>query len=224
MRVNANTAPARKHPATRAATIPARRTKMRPARGKRLAAESWIAAALDALGAGGIAAVRVEPLAATLSVTKGSFYWHFADRRALIEEMLKSWRDGRIAAIRAQAAGQDASQVAPAEILARLAALYTRRVHVKGLSIELAIRAFARNDRCAAAAVRAVDAERLRHVGALFVRMGWPAAQGKARAVLFYSYLFGQSLLDAAIVPASERDRAVANLMAPAQRRKKTEA
>ena len=178
-------------------------------RRKRLAAESWVAAALDALGVGGIEAVRVEPLAAALSVTKGSFYWHFADRRALIEAMLDSWQNGRIAAIREQVRGANA----PAAILDRLAALYTQRVHLKGLSIELAVRAFARSDKRAAGAVRAVDAERLRHVARQFVRLGFSPAQGRVRAVLFYSCLFGQSLFDAAGVPVSLRQQAIATLM-----------
>jgi AcrR family transcriptional regulator len=204
------TAPSRR-PTAKTATLRRRRSRAAPARAKRLAADTWIAAALDALGAGGIEAVRVEPLAASLSVTKGSFYGHFADRQALVEAMLAAWRQGRIAAIREQTTGQDA----PTVILGRLAALYTRRVHVKGLAIELAIRAYARSDRRAAAAVRAVDAERLRHVARLFVRLGWPQAEGKARAVLFYSYLFGQSLLDTATAPASLRDGAIAALIAP---------
>src|SRR4051794_41398282 len=44
--------------------------------------ERWEAAALDAFEAGGLRAVAVEPLARALGVTKGSFYWHFKDRRA----------------------------------------------------------------------------------------------------------------------------------------------
>jgi AcrR family transcriptional regulator len=201
-------------PTAETAASPRRRSKARPARRQRLAAEAWIDAALDTLADGGIAAVRVEPLAASLSVTKGSFYWHFADRRALIEAMLEAWRAGRIAAIREQAAGHEA----PAAVLARLAALYIGRVHIKGLAIELAIRAYARSDKRAAAVTRAVDAERLRHVGRLFVRLGWPQAEGKARAVLFYSSLFGQSLLDAAIVPAPVRNGAIAALITPPRR------
>jgi hypothetical protein len=39
----------------------------------RLSRERWIEAALDALADGGVAAVAVEPLAARLGVTKGSF-------------------------------------------------------------------------------------------------------------------------------------------------------
>src|SRR5438309_4738921 len=51
----------------------------------------WIEEGLRALAAGGPDAVRIEPLAKALGVTRGGFYWHFADRRALLEEMLDTW-------------------------------------------------------------------------------------------------------------------------------------
>src|SRR5260370_8174724 len=51
----------------------------------------WIEEGLRALAAGGPDAVRVEALAQALGVTKGGFYGHFADRRALLDEMLDSW-------------------------------------------------------------------------------------------------------------------------------------
>jgi AcrR family transcriptional regulator len=57
----------------------------------RLSAESWAAAALDALISGGVAAVAVEPLAVRLGATKGSFYWHFANRDALLAAALDLW-------------------------------------------------------------------------------------------------------------------------------------
>ena len=46
-----------------------------------------------ALLRGGPAAVRVEALARELKVTKGSFYWHFPDARALLEALLAEWED-----------------------------------------------------------------------------------------------------------------------------------
>src|SRR5213592_5257336 len=52
---------------------------------------SWIDEGLRALAAGGPDTVRIEPLAEALGVTKGGFYWHFDDRRALLEEMLNTW-------------------------------------------------------------------------------------------------------------------------------------
>lgn len=56
-----------------------------------LTAEAWAAAALDAIAAGGLDAVAVEPLARRLEVTKGSFYWHFPNREALLKAALRLW-------------------------------------------------------------------------------------------------------------------------------------
>jgi AcrR family transcriptional regulator len=176
----------------------------------RLDASAWVAAGFDALAAGGVDSVRVEPLAKALDITKGSFYWHFADRRALLDAMLDAWMEGRIAAIRQQAADRGA----PASVLRQLADLYTRHANIRGLAIELAIRSLARTDEAATRAVRSVDRARLYHVADLFTALGWPHAEARARAIVFYSYLFGQSLLDSKIVPPLEREHAIEALIA----------
>jgi AcrR family transcriptional regulator len=180
-------------------------------RAPRLDADAWIAAALDALAEGGVDAIRVEPLAKNLAVTKGSFYWHFADRRALIDATILHWMNGRIHAIQSQAIDRGP----PAVVLRRLARLYTRRANFKGLAIELAIRGFAQADAQAAEAIRKVDAERLEDVTRLFVGLGWGRADAEARGVLFYSFLFGQSLVDAKAVTAGARKIAIEALLAP---------
>jgi len=179
----------------------------------RLDAQAWIAAGFDALADAGIDAVRVEPLAKSLAITKGSFYWHFADRRALIDAMLSAWSEGRVAAIR-----QQTGRGEPAAVLRTLADLYTHHANLRGLAIELAIRSLARTDEQAAKAVRDVDRERLAHVGKLFAGLGWPRSEAQARAILFYSTLFGQSLLDGEAVPAAARDKAVHALIAAPER------
>ncbi|MDX1497759.1 MAG: TetR/AcrR family transcriptional regulator [Salinisphaeraceae bacterium] len=58
---------------------------------KTLSAEDWAHAALEAISRDGVNAVAVEPLARSLGVTKGSFYWHFANREALLEAALNLW-------------------------------------------------------------------------------------------------------------------------------------
>jgi AcrR family transcriptional regulator len=63
----------------------------RSERSGRLSAEDWAQAALDVLGEQGLAAVSVEPLARRLGVTKGSFYWHFPSREALLTAALERW-------------------------------------------------------------------------------------------------------------------------------------
>jgi len=57
----------------------------------RLSAADWEHAALDVLAASGLSAVAVESLARTLGVTKGSFYWHFPTREALIKAAIERW-------------------------------------------------------------------------------------------------------------------------------------
>ena len=51
----------------------------------------WARAAFRAIARGGVDAVAVEPIAAELGATKGSFYWHFKNRDALIEAALDEW-------------------------------------------------------------------------------------------------------------------------------------
>ena len=59
---------------------------------KSLNPEDWELATLDVIAHQGVGAVAVEPLAKALGVTKGSFYWHFTNRKDLIQSALKRWR------------------------------------------------------------------------------------------------------------------------------------
>ena len=61
----------------------------RAGRNSRLSAEDWAQAALDLIAEQGVGAVAVEPLARRLGVTKGSFYWHFPSRDALLQAALE---------------------------------------------------------------------------------------------------------------------------------------
>ena len=59
----------------------------------RLSREDWLDAAYARFRDGGISAVSVEAVARDLEATKGSFYWHFADRSALVDAVLTRWED-----------------------------------------------------------------------------------------------------------------------------------
>ncbi|MCZ7642308.1 MAG: TetR/AcrR family transcriptional regulator [Pseudorhodoplanes sp.] len=181
-------------------------------RPQRLEAADWIEAAQDALATGGVEAVRVEPLAKALAVTKGSFYWHFADRRALLDAVLDTWAQGRIAAIRQQVAtGRE-----PEATLRHLAELlYPPRQPAR--AVDRACHPRARPHRCGRRARRA--RRRSRNVSSWSAHC-LPASAGRQptrrRAPsLFYSFLFGESLLDARTVTAPARDNAVRALIAP---------
>jgi AcrR family transcriptional regulator len=56
-----------------------------------LSKADWTESALLALARDGLTGVAVEPLARRLNATKGSFYWHFANRAELIAATLELW-------------------------------------------------------------------------------------------------------------------------------------
>jgi AcrR family transcriptional regulator len=155
-------------------------------------ADTWIEAGLKELGHGGVEAVRIEVVAQRLGVTKGGFYRRFKDRRALLDAILETWERGRIAAIEKQAelGGADAR-----ERLRSLIRIYSERLNPEGMAIELAVRQWARADAAAAAAVASVDGTRLRIATQLYRELGLSAEDAQARALLFYSFIFGQSML-----------------------------
>ena len=57
----------------------------------RLSAADWEQGALDLIAEQGVAMLAVEALARRLGVTKGSFYWHFPTRDALLKAALERW-------------------------------------------------------------------------------------------------------------------------------------
>lgn len=64
----------------------------------RLTAQDWVDAASAVMAENGLEAVAVEPVARRLGATKGSFYWHFTDRAALLRAVVDRW-SGRTAEI-----------------------------------------------------------------------------------------------------------------------------
>ena len=154
--------------------------------------DMWIEAALKEIGQGGVERVLVEVLAARLGITKGGFYRRFKDRRALLDALLETWTRARIAAVEAQTALGDES---PRDRLKSVIRLYSERLNPEGMAIELAVRQWSRADQVALAAVASVDAARLKNVAQLYRELGLAPEEAQARAVLFYAFIFGQSLL-----------------------------
>ena len=56
-----------------------------------LSAGDWEQQALVLVAEKGIRAGAIESLAKRMGVTKGSFYWHFPNRDALLEQSLLRW-------------------------------------------------------------------------------------------------------------------------------------
>ena len=149
----------------------------------------WIEAAIDVLAEQGVQGMRIEALAKTCGVTKGSFYWHFRDRQDLFRAVLETWRIRDIDKQTVATSGQERAQ------LLHLIDVYGATRNRKGISIELAVREWARRDADAASVVEEVDNWRLECTRKLFVARGLSENEAKSRSLLLYAYVFGQSLM-----------------------------
>lgn len=154
----------------------------------RLSADDWVNAAVQQMADSGVHAVRVERLAQALGVSKGSFYWHFENRNALLTAMLKFWEDQGTKAIIAQV---DAQTELPRTRVRTLAELVFRSSSVE-LAFEIQVRAWATVEAQAQTVVHAVDKHRVSYVQRLLTQAKVPYP--RARAELFYSVLLGDML------------------------------
>lgn len=150
----------------------------------RLSADDWAQAALDALAEGGLAAVAVEPIAKRLGTTKGSFYWHFKDRAALVEAALARWEQRSTDDVIAEIA----IETDPAE---RLHRLFAQVIDYAATGrIELALLASADQESVAATLRRVAD-RRIEYVAELLRELGLTAGQARTRAVVAVSIYHG---------------------------------
>ncbi|WP_199521376.1 TetR/AcrR family transcriptional regulator [Jiangella anatolica] len=156
---------------------------------RRLSRDDWAEAALTAIAAGGLAAVAVEPLAARLHATKGSFYWHFANRDALLDAALARWEERTTTDVIGEITAMDGE---PAD---RLRRLITRVVGIAERdAVGPALLATAADERVAAALDRVTRA-RIGLIVALFEDAGFAPAAAHRRALLAYSAYLGHAEL-----------------------------
>ncbi len=155
--------------------------------------DAWIDGAMDVLADEGISGLRVEVLAKRLKVTKGSFYWHFQDRRDLLIGVLQVWKDGRIRDIIKQTRAEVGHE---AEQIHHIIDVYSAGRSRRGMLIELAVRDWARRDTEAAEVVAEVDDIRLRCARDLFLACGVSMDEASSRCMLLYAYVFGVSLMN----------------------------
>jgi AcrR family transcriptional regulator len=157
---------------------------------QRLGRDDWLDAAFDAVVDGGFDQLRVVALAQTLGVTRGSFYWHFADHADLVKVLLARWQQREIADdLRIQAESSDDPQ---ADLLRLLdLALARGGADLKNLRFELALRGLGRRDSGVAQMLVEVDAARMALFEAKFLRLTRDAKSATDLAALFYLAVTG---------------------------------
>jgi AcrR family transcriptional regulator len=168
----------------------------------RLDRNAWVRAALEAIADGGLAAVGVVPLAERLGVTKGSFYWHFPTREALIEAALADWEQSHTGAVIAEI------EAATSDPLEQLRLLFKRVSELAARDrIELALLATADHPTVRPALER-VTRRRLDFTARLFERLGFLRADAGRRALLAYTAYLGYAQLVHATPQALPRTQA----------------
>jgi AcrR family transcriptional regulator len=146
--------------------------------------------ATETLANQGVNAVRVEVLAKNLGVTKGSFYWHFKDRGALLAEVLRGWRSTATGRGEELAREQSADPRERLRILMQLA-IENTTIGAPGGKLEQSIREWASTSDAAADALREVDLRRLNILNEMYRDTGMKKAEAEAYGFLLYAFTIG---------------------------------
>lgn len=141
----------------------------------------WIGAALQCLVRDGIDAVQITRLSNVLNVTRGSFYWHFSDRRDLLDSVLEEWRAANLPVIEQQLAGAESLSAGVLEFFAIWEAS-----DQFSAEFDHAVRAWARLDPAVLDMVRKEDSQRIDAISSLFARFGFNDDEAKVRARVLY--------------------------------------
>jgi len=146
--------------------------------------DDWTAAALEVIAVEGVGGVKIESLANHLGITKGSFYWHFADRHDLIEGAMELWY-----------------RVATAEVIERLNRIDDPEQRLRALFAESfgdvvngpidALLVGQADDSLVGPTVARATAERLRFLTRTYRDLGLEPGRAVARARLAYAAYLG---------------------------------
>lgn len=142
----------------------------------RLSVDDWIQAGYAILAEDGLPALKIDRLCERLGVTKGSFYWHFADMAGYRSALIESWA-GQL--------GEEHPldhQIEDREPAQRLSLLMAALVSPRHWRLERAMREWARTDKTVAASVDAADRRVLRTVRKAFLDLGFDPDEADLRA------------------------------------------
>lgn len=166
--------------------------------------EKWVDQGLRALADGGVSAVRVEALARALGVTKGGFYGYFADRGALLTEMLDTWERISVDDVLDRIAREGGDALHQVRLAGRLTFSGDRV-----LPMDLAIRDWARSDPDVAERLRRVDNRRMQLLRDAISHFCTDSDEVEARCMLAFCLALGSNLI-AADHPGRNRHEVVA--------------
>lgn len=164
---------------------------------RRLSSQDWVREAIKVLLSRGVDEVKVDRLAKSLQITRGSFYWHFKSREELLERVLEFW-DTRHEAFLEEWASEVDGQ--PGLRLWKLMNLWVRRdKRVYFPEWQAALQAWAKKSPEVAAMYRRQERAQVEALTRMFAKLGYDDVEAPTRgriAHLFFEshgYFVGQT-------------------------------
>jgi AcrR family transcriptional regulator len=157
----------------------------------------WLDAARAILIAQGVDAVKIEPLAAMLEISRSSFYWHFKNRQDLLTALTEYWTGVNDRALRSLVEPHEDDPDEPDALAKiRLEQLINLFIDERQFSSEfdMAIREWARKDATVAKEVARIDKQRIAHIQKIFSDMGYSKPDSLVRAKILYFHQLGYYL------------------------------
>ena len=150
---------------------------------RRVSAQDWLEAGLEALAAEGPESLRIHRLAKKLGVARSGYYWHFESREQFVDALLKYWSHEFTDVI---VGNPELLALAPRERLARTVELVDRYELGR---YDLPLRTWALREPAAARTVKRVTRRRLDHFRRALGELGFEGDDLEMRAHLFMGYL-----------------------------------
>ncbi len=149
--------------------------------------EIWLEAAKAAFLESGIDAVKIQPLAARLNLSRTSFYWFFKDRAAILDALLDTWQSKNTGAL---VAACDAYAETIGEAVLNVIGVFLDETCFEP-RFDFAIRGWAHQSETVMKQVAAADEARLSAIRSMFERFGFDAGEADVRARTVYLVQIG---------------------------------
>ncbi len=156
----------------------------------RLSREDWLQETLKVLQQRGVESVKIVVIAERMSVTSGSFYWHFKNLRDLLDSLLEFWERELSDAVMETAKAFSGS---PED---RILNLMLQVIGEDAAIYDHAISVWARNDPAAHEVYQRTLHKRFDFAAWMFMQCGFSDRQAAVRGRLMVAYLMGESATD----------------------------
>lgn len=149
--------------------------------------EVWLEAAKAAFLESGLEAVKIQPLASALNLSRTSFYWFFRDRAAILDALLESWEEKNTGAL---VAACDAYAETVTEALLNVIGVFLDEARFEP-RFDFAVRGWAHQSGAVMTRVAAADQKRLMAIRSMFERFGFDTDEADVRARTVYLVQIG---------------------------------